>query len=707
MGGGEVIPAPLTRVPISSVTDGGGTTADSALILATPAARRNARMATTAASRDFRISIGAITGSGGALLYLDGAMNNASWATVVAEYSTAADPATFIPITITLFAPSGALTYGNRGQYALIPAAATNGIVKLTYQSSAGSLAFYVGLVNISSNPRENAIFAGTGTSYEQQAWTAVVATDQINYNYPAGDSLFFGWGRTGGQLSNDTIYNEAFSQSHTQIPFCAYWLVGPWSNQVYQVVRNSSPYIYAGDTSTAKADIISKTPQFKTYADANNIEFAFVSMTLADYRVNDPAAGAPAVDMVAASGGPFQEKGNAPYNQNEVFTAITTNSPDYVDTSLGICRLDAFSPTVCSWENLLSSGDGLHPNSAGANIHSLVYADFARKIVTGSWPLSWMERTIASYEGGGVPASVETRLTNAIAQWPAATTGAQTTARAALATRLAAISNTYVEPTLTGAAVLPTALVANTEWFDGSDFSKFLPGASGSVALTPATMDVLGVVRQVTSKGASASILENTTTATPAVRPLWIPNGGANGVRGVLDFASTYGGVGVGVVLNAQAGAPIIGSLDAGNSELLIGFIIKPKAIAKTWMTFTAGASNLRFGPAGQANYSKMRVIDTSTVIMTDPTATDTDGTQFVCFVVGVVAGAWFMDRNGAQVTTGSRTLSARTGSAFTLGTGSTGEIQDIVICNGAGAAAAGNRAALNAYLQQKSGAY
>jgi len=435
---------PLTRVPIVSVTDGGGTTADSAAILASATARRNARMVTTAAARDLRMTLGDITGTGGALLFMDGIMNNASWATVQVDYSNDGF-ATSTPCTVTLFAPSGDNGLGQRGQCAVVPADASNKVLRVRYTAASASQAFYLGLVNISSNKKENAIFGAVGTSYERLGLSAQATIDTINALFPDGDVLVFGWGRTGGQISvpNNTIYNESFSLIQSTLPFCGYWFGGPWSNEVYQVARGVPPYVYAGDASAAKSDITDRSPQFASYAAANNLELVFSSIPFFDFKINDPNAGNPAVDQIAAAGGPFPANGSAPYNAAEIFQAIKTNTPDAVDTALGLARLDLFSSVLSSWENQITT-DGVHPSVAGSNNLQKIFADFVQKVTTGAWPKSWLERKIELYEGRcGAPASVISRLQYAMTQLPPAENAGQTAARDALSARLAAIPTT------------------------------------------------------------------------------------------------------------------------------------------------------------------------------------------------------------------------------------------------------------------------
>lgn len=699
---------PLTRVPIVSVTDGGATTADSALILASATNRRNARMVTTTAARDFRMTLGTITGTGGALLFLDSPMNNASWATVQVDYSGDGFVSDINACTVVLFAPSGDSGYGNRGQHAIIPAAASGKVLRLRYTASAANQAFFLGLVNISSNKKKNAIFGATGTSYERIGLSAQTTIDTVNQLYPLGDVLVFNLGRTGGQISvaNNTIYNEAFSHIATTLPFCAYWFVQPWSNEVYQVARGVPPYIYAGDASTAKSDITNMSPQFASYATANNLTLSFASLPFFDFKINDPNAGNPAVDQSAASGGPFPEKGAAPYNVAEVYQAIKTNTPDSIDSSIGVARFDLFSRVLSSWENQITT-DGVHPSASGSNMLQQCFTDFVVRVTTGTWPKSWIERMVERYEGrAGAPASVITRLQYCMTQLPPAENAGQTAARAALSARLAAIPTTFTEPTLTGAAVLPTALTGISQWWDFADFTKFTVGQVSTNTLAPASFDLVGAVASVANKSTGGA-LEQTTTAIPCVRPIYIPKGAPNGVDGILDFNHYALNSSTGVVLNAAAGSSVIGMLDAGNPELLIGFTIDPSATqGKTWLTFTAGAVNLRIGPAGASTYSKCRVIDTATVIMTDPSPDTPPGTT-VCFVIACAAGAWSLYRNGVLVTTGSRTLAARTGTAFTAFAGSSGKSRGLVMASGAGAAGAGNIAGLNAYLQQASGAY
>lgn len=704
-GSAPVVLPTLTRVPISAVTDGGSVTADATAVLNSSANKANGKFTTTTSARDFRITLGTITGNNGAMLWLDtygNGMNNASYGTLSLSYSTDGGATFPNSLPFTLFSPAGDTGYANRGQYAAIPSAASGMVLKLTFTSNA-NVNMAIGIVNLDTNKAKNAVFIGTGTSVEQQGWGAQGTIDKIIAANPTADVLFFNWGRTGGKLAD--IYTECVSQIAATLPFCGYLVGLPWENEMFQVTRNTSPYIYAGDTTAAKSHITGMSSTWSAYTTANSINPVYAAATFSNYLLNSPIAGAPAVDQAAASGGPFPAKGNAPFNQNEIATAIQAASSSSWDSSLGIARLDAFSRSLVSWENWLTSVDGVHPATAGAPIHKQNVVDAATYWLTGSWPLSYIERLIATYEGnGGAPASVVTRISYAMSQWPTAT-GGQVTARAALTTRLNAIPTTYTDPTLTGAAVLPSAMTTGgvQDWFNFADFTKLTVGQCGTNGSAPLSMDTVGMVSAVASRGSTASSLIQSSTVTPSVRPVFVPKGAASGVRGVLNFNDTDIASTSGVVLNGS-GASLIGALDAGNPELLIGLVWAPTQQAKTILQFTAGASNLRIAMASGV-YGLARIIDTATVIATDP-GTDVAAGTWLCTVIGCNgSGSWFIDRNGVQVASGTRTISARTGSAFTLGSGSAGKFQEAVILTGAGAS--GNRAALNAYLRQASGVY
>jgi hypothetical protein len=351
---------------------------------------------------------------------------------------------TWVPLTFTPVKPSGdsgTSDYVTRGQLISIPAGAQRVVrFRWTKDNNASSRTLRSGLMQrpASGTPDDVVLFTGPSLISPQQATTLAAS---LVARLTTRDPIVLQQGRGGADAA--AVFTECVEAGMAAYPFVSTMILDIGGNDI----TNNRPYTgLAGDGAQEIIDALDETlALMPTYP---YCQWYLAGITYRDYILDAPSAGDPAVNGLTNP-----ENGSAPYIANKQAPWLSANRTNSWDATLGVPRVDRYSWSMRTRASTLGV-DGIHfvtgaAGTAGQEAHTgytgdrveLSYAYDAR--ISASWAYKGsVERFIAARETiGNISAADKASIVAAMAQWPLVENAGQTTARAALTTRLNAIS--------------------------------------------------------------------------------------------------------------------------------------------------------------------------------------------------------------------------------------------------------------------------